>query len=279
MSDETRARIATAWPAMCAAVGAGEVIKDVLARHGISADMARAFRAGNPEAHEQWEDARRASADAFLDEALEVTRNRTSDPAHARVLVDTLKWAAAKRWPERYSERQQVDVTHKHFDMTRILAAANARLERQRAAITLPASAVRVLEPAPVVERAAPSASSDNAPQSRLARALQRAAASRRHAQALPAVRVLEPAPVVERAAPSSEDLLAQAALEYEPALRARERRTAEGARVAQEGGPAPTGAPSDLRDGGRVGGGGQDAGAEHRSGVVAAAAALENLL
>lgn len=233
MSDETRARIATAWPAMCAAVGAGEVIKDVLARHGISADMARAFRTGNPEAHEQWEDARRASADAFLDEALEVSRNRTSDPAHARVLVDTLKWAAAKRWPERYSERQQVDVTHKHFDMTRILAAANARLERQRAAITLPASAVRVLEPAPVVERAAP----------------------------------------------SSEDLLAQAALEYEPALRARERRTAEGARVAQEGGPAPTGAPSDLRDGGRVGGGGQDAGAEHRSGVVAAAAALENLL
>jgi hypothetical protein len=57
--------------------------------------------------------AREESAESLEAEALKVSRSATDkdSAAAARVYADTLKWAAAKRDPKRYSERTKVDVT------------------------------------------------------------------------------------------------------------------------------------------------------------------------
>lgn len=158
MSDETRARIAAAWPSILLAIAAGDLIKNVLRAHNLSADLLRAYRGENSAFQLQWDQAREQSADAFADEALDVARDPFEtvtrdqfgnelpaplivrrDPAHARTLVDTLKWAARTRDPRKYSDKSTVDLNVRTVDLNRIIADANARLEAQR-------SAGRVLE-------------------------------------------------------------------------------------------------------------------------------------
>ena len=149
ISDATRARILAAWPAILAELAEGELVRDVRARHGVSADELRAFRA-DPAREAEYQKAREDSADSFMDEALqvskcaprvvldpkgEIVRNTAGepvvvegDPAVARVRADTLKWAARIRNPRLYGDKQQLDVNVKTIDLTRTIAEANARL-------------------------------------------------------------------------------------------------------------------------------------------------------
>lgn len=54
--------------------------------------------------------ARRVLAQALADEAIQIARDSTSySTATDRVLIDTLKWAAAKANPAEYGERQTVE--------------------------------------------------------------------------------------------------------------------------------------------------------------------------
>lgn len=146
ISAETRARVRSVWPDMMRELATGDLVSAVLARHGVSDDVKRAYLAIEPGARKQWEDAREASADAYYEEALEVARKAPSNrgapsDAHAqpvldaqerRLLVDTLKWAARIRNPRLYSDKQTLDVNVRTVDLTRIISDANARLAAAR---------------------------------------------------------------------------------------------------------------------------------------------------
>lgn len=132
ISEETRERIRKAWPDVLAGLAAGELVRDVLARNGISIGEKRAFILGEPGAKEAWDEAREASADAFMDQALETANNPTDDAAHARTRIDTLKWAARIRNPRLYGDKAQLDVNVRTVDLTRIIQDANARLAAAR---------------------------------------------------------------------------------------------------------------------------------------------------
>src|SRR3990167_8868336 len=98
------ARGAAASPDILDRISEGATIPAACAEHGLKRAHVRAWRVVDPERLREWEDARVASADAFADEALATARNTKVDAAYARVLVDTLKWAAAKRNPDHYAE-------------------------------------------------------------------------------------------------------------------------------------------------------------------------------
>lgn len=141
VSENTRARLATIWPGILESVAGGALVRDALAKAGVSRDVLRVWLVETPEARVQWEQAREASADALFDEALNTAYNEELDPAHARTRVDTLKWAARIRNPKLYGDRSHLDVNVKTVDLTRIIQDANARLiaSRQAPVIDLPA--------------------------------------------------------------------------------------------------------------------------------------------
>ena len=132
ISEETRERVRKAWPDVLAGLANGELVRAVLVRHGISDPVKRAFLATEPGAQEDWDRAREASADAFMDQALETANNPTDDAAHARTRIDTLKWAARIRNPRLYGDKQVLDVNVRTVDLTRIIQDANARLAAAR---------------------------------------------------------------------------------------------------------------------------------------------------
>jgi hypothetical protein len=88
--------------------------------------------ASTQDARKEWDEAREASADAFFEDAVEITYNST-DPKLARAQVDALLRFAARRDPRRYSERQTLDVNVRAVDLTRIISEANARLAAREA--------------------------------------------------------------------------------------------------------------------------------------------------
>jgi hypothetical protein len=139
------ADISLAWPEILAGLARGDLVRDTLARHGVTEKEKRGYLANNPEARRQWDEAREASADAFNDEALAVARGednprgmsntgsaepgtRIRDPQMARLHVDTLKWAARIRNPRLYGDKAQLDVNVRTVDLTAIIRDANARL-------------------------------------------------------------------------------------------------------------------------------------------------------
>ena len=134
ISDETRARINAAWPAMCARLAAGDLVKDIYSDAGISAFQAATFKAMNPAQRALWDQARAASADAYMDEAMAQARADVNKELaqHVRTRIDTLKWAARIRNPAMYSDKSQVDVNVRTVDLTRIIQDANARLIAQQ---------------------------------------------------------------------------------------------------------------------------------------------------
>lgn len=136
ISEETAERIRKAWPEVLARVAGGELIMKVLADFEISRTQQRAFLAREPNAQAQWQAARLASADAFMDMALgEAMANYgKEEAAHARTRIDTLKWAARIRNPQTYSDKQQLDVNVRTIDLTRIIQDAHARLLAARGA-------------------------------------------------------------------------------------------------------------------------------------------------
>lgn len=132
LSDATRAQVAKAWPLILEALAAGELVRDAI--RPFSADVIRQWKLETPGAQKEWDAAREESADALFDDALTAAYNRESDPARARVIVDTLKWAARIRNPRLYGDKAQLDVNVKTVDLTRIISEANQRLAAAQAA-------------------------------------------------------------------------------------------------------------------------------------------------
>lgn len=130
ISEDTRQRIAAAWPDLLARFAAGELIKDVLKDLGFSRSEVSAYKLATPGAVAEWDEAREASADALFDEALEEGRKDVDKflAQHVRTRIDALKWAARIRNPRMYGDKAQLDVNVRTVDLTRIIADANARL-------------------------------------------------------------------------------------------------------------------------------------------------------
>lgn len=88
--------------------------KDSLAtcakRHGTSDDTIRRWALEDAEAYGLYTRARYISAGAFEDEALDIAKRADATSYNAdRLRIDTLKWAAAKRYPKGYGDK--VDIT------------------------------------------------------------------------------------------------------------------------------------------------------------------------
>lgn len=145
IGEDTRARIAAAWPDVLAALADGELVADTLNAHAISRGMLRAFLSESADRRAEWDQARERSADAFMDQALEAAYNNRLDPAHARVRIDTLKWAARIRNPRLYGDKAQLDVNVRTVDLTRIIQDANARLIASQAGRVLEHEPARAL--------------------------------------------------------------------------------------------------------------------------------------
>lgn len=148
ISEQTRAQIRMAWPDILARLAAGDLVKD--ATKPFSRQEIACYRLTEPNAQAEWDSAREQSADAFMDEAMDIARARAeplrdmkgelilgkdgqpliipTDSAHARTHIDTLKWAARIRNPRLYGDKAQLDVNVRTVDLTRIISEANARL-------------------------------------------------------------------------------------------------------------------------------------------------------
>ncbi len=145
ISDATREKVRQVWPAILEGLAAGRLVRDVLREHGVSNDVLRLYKSESPQARAEWDEARERSADAFMDEAIEAAYNCELDPAHARMRVDTLKWAARIRNPRLYGDKAQLDVNVRTVDLTRIIEAANARLLASQAGRVLEHESLKAL--------------------------------------------------------------------------------------------------------------------------------------
>ena len=95
----------------------------------------------------EWNASKEASGDAFMEKALDTAENPgtvithddkgnkldaplivAADWQHARLRIDTYKWAAKVRNPRQYSDKSSIDLNVKTVDLTAIIKDANARL-------------------------------------------------------------------------------------------------------------------------------------------------------
>ena len=123
----------------CALISGGATVKEAASTFGIDRVTLWRWKEETDELRNLYARARDQSADADEDEAVEVARQslhaRSAEEVQAaRLLVDTLKWRAAKRRPKEYGDKQHVDVAHTHrmlppeerdAALARIVARAN----------------------------------------------------------------------------------------------------------------------------------------------------------
>ena len=143
VGKETAAKLEAAWDHILAAVAGGERYSVILKRVGVSYESMRAWRAQSPERRTQWDEARKESAGALLEQMLDMVYNLGKlDPARARVQLDSLKFIIEKMDPDRYSPRQRLDI--RTLDMTETLRLAHERASAYRLArAEVPVSAAR----------------------------------------------------------------------------------------------------------------------------------------
>lgn len=120
---------------VCARIEQGELIASASKAEGVTRSAIWEWARKHPDLGDMYARARDASADALAEEALEVARASTAETYGAdRVRIDTLKWAAAKRRPKEYGDKQQVETTVTHrmlppeerdAQLARIVARAN----------------------------------------------------------------------------------------------------------------------------------------------------------
>jgi len=134
LSPETIAKCARLWPDILTGLAEGLEVRDVLAMAGLSVHVARAYMKLEGEARNDWNDAKRDSADVYFDKVVSIANNPGADPHLARVQADLWRWLAGKRNPRDYSDKSTVDLNVRQtIDLTNIMRDANARLAASRA--------------------------------------------------------------------------------------------------------------------------------------------------
>jgi hypothetical protein len=105
----TQDRMIAEWDQICAMVEEGQTVTQIAARYKCSIGMFGHIQRKDPELAAKYTRARENSADAFEAEIVETARNGTGDPQADRLLVDTMKWVAARRNFKRYGDKQVIE--------------------------------------------------------------------------------------------------------------------------------------------------------------------------
>jgi hypothetical protein len=96
--------------AVLMAMAEGETLAEASADEGVGAAMVRRWMAADPAVMGEYMAVKRLQAQAWAEEAIQVARDSTNQSATKdRLLVDTLKWAAAKASPAEFGDRQTVE--------------------------------------------------------------------------------------------------------------------------------------------------------------------------
>jgi len=112
--------------AVCERIMAGELIEDAAKAEGVNAATIRKWVTADPSTlGTMYAQAREASADALEQKAILVAEMATNETVQqSRLMVDTYKWAAAKRHPKRYGDK--LDVTSEGKGLAGLLAVAKS---------------------------------------------------------------------------------------------------------------------------------------------------------
>lgn len=121
--------------AVCDRIEAGELVEEAAWNEGTTRKTIWEWARKYPDLGDVYARAREASAEVLEQEAIRVARTLNMFPQNmdTRLLVDTLKWAAAKRRPKVYADRVDHYVLPKDpRDMTDEEVAAHARVVRAK---------------------------------------------------------------------------------------------------------------------------------------------------
>jgi len=92
------------------AMAEGETLAEASADEGVQPALVRRWMAADPAVMGEYMAAKRLQAQAWAEEAIQVARESTNQSATKdRLLVDTLKWAAAKASPSEFGDKQTVE--------------------------------------------------------------------------------------------------------------------------------------------------------------------------
>lgn len=107
--DDEKLRI---FADVCDAVAHGVLVRDAVKVHGINPATIWKWAAQDDALGKLYAHAKHQAADALAEEAIRIALETTNETYAAdRLKVDTLKWAAAKRRPKEYGEKQSVETS------------------------------------------------------------------------------------------------------------------------------------------------------------------------
>lgn len=96
--------------AVLMAMADGETLAEAAADEGVGASVVRRWMAADPEVMREYVAVRKLQAQSWAEEAIRVARETTNQSATKdRLLVDTLRWAAAKASPSEFGDKQTVE--------------------------------------------------------------------------------------------------------------------------------------------------------------------------
>jgi hypothetical protein len=125
--------------AICDELACGKSLRAICRERGLAESNVRRWMAKSDEAMAHSAHARELGCDALADECIELADDKTIDPAHKRIMVDT-RLRLIGKWSQRYGDKVTVNsnstVTHRYDldsledsqldDLERILAHARA---------------------------------------------------------------------------------------------------------------------------------------------------------
>jgi len=145
ISAETAARVAAVWETLLERIAAGECYTTFLPEYGLNYEAMRGYRDQSPERRVEWQNARKDSADYFIEQIVDMIHTPDIDPHYARVRLDACIKLTEKLNPDQYAPRTRADVNVRSVDLTAIINAAQARVAGY-AARSLPGTCERVID-------------------------------------------------------------------------------------------------------------------------------------
>lgn len=121
---------AEVFSAICRRISDGELVKDASKAEGVDRMTVWRWLREDEGFRDLYTRAREAAADALADEALEVARGSMPERAASdRLLVDTLKWTAAKRRPREYGDKVDLTSGDKPLAATQVIVIGDRTIE------------------------------------------------------------------------------------------------------------------------------------------------------